>query len=756
MAMANETTKLERAAHAMAWLGGIFIALTPFVWKWSIQIGSDPFPVRVAEGNPLVELIVAGLLVAVGGTFGGFWGEKRRVGCPVALGLLGWGGCGLVGWLAQPAYWLGMALFAGVAAVSGVAALGAVWNRWRTRTRAPGVERGPWNGVLCGLVLVLAVASDCIMLEQARGGVSGVWGFVLARALTQVVLVSVMWFGLMQFGHWSPPGTRWLGGVAVGIAMVALGAEIGIRMLWGKGLVLVFGDLTVGGKFDLPHVLEGAGIRISPPVCLAAAGVVLLVGGVVFGSALLSRRMGLRLRPASLVWVAVGAWLLLLAEQGSEAFWNGRVGRWWQRRSCMIHLCPGIAAPRLASYTVVFREPPQPKSLTVTRRPDVYLFIVETLRGDGARPEVMPFVCKWRDSECQPIRETRSASNATHLSWFAMLSGRPSVFWEKDRQARRPAPLLDALHGGGYRTEVRSTASFNYAEMDTTNFGHGEATDVLLSLTSASVKWPAGISERDEHLFGLWREAVVERPAGGTFRLEAIESPHYPYNWAADFTPPFADFAKSDWFPLHPSAQDIERVRHRYWNSLAWVDRLLEKYITFLKEQGRYDDAMIIVTGDHGEELQEHGVWFHTSGLTIEETVVPVIVKWPKLLGRGEPLAMASHLDIMPSILDALGCPQSEWSGLAGRSLRQGGEPTVLVMSHYGSQNGEGMLWRRNGYEAAFGWDKIWVPRQPEHLWLARITGPHGDLDFDTPAAATAALREYFPDAIERWFRKFE
>jgi len=754
--MENGTAKRWSAAHGMAWLGGVFIALTPFVRGWPVHLGSNAIAERVSDGNPLVGLIVGGLLVAAGGIFGGYWWEKRRVGWRGALGLLGWGVAGLAGWLAQPAYWLGLVLGVELAGGAVVAALQAVWNGWRTKSRVLREAPVPWNGVLCGLVLVLAVASDCIMLEQVKGGSSTVLGFVLARTLTQVVLMAVVWFGLMQFERWSPRGTRWLGGLAVGIAMVALSAEIGIRMLWGKGLILAFGDLTVGGKFDLKQALEGGGIRISLPVCLVIAGILLLVWGVVFGSALLSRRLGLRLRPGSLVLVALGAWLLLLAEQGSEAFWNGPMGRWWQRRSCLIHLCPGVSAPKLASYVVRFREPPRPAALTVTRRPDVFLFIVETLRGDSVRPEVMPFVCGWRDSECQPIRETRSASNATHLSWFAMLSGRPPVFWENDRQAQRPAPLLEALHAAGYRTEVRSTASFKYQEMDTTNFGHGEATDVLLSLASESVKWPADISERDEHLLELWREAVLARPAGGAFRLEAVESPHYPYNWAADFTPPFADFAKSDWFPMHPGRRDIEQVRHRYWNSLAWVDKLLEKHITFLKEQGRYDDAMIIVTGDHGEELQEHGVWFHTSGLTIEETVVPVIVKWPKELGRGEPLAMASHLDIMPSILDALGCPQAEWSGLAGRSLREGGEPTVLVTSNYGSQNGEGMLWRRNGYEAAFAWDNIWVPRQPDHIWLARITGPHGDLEFKTPAAATAALHEYFPDAIGRWFSKFE
>lgn len=751
--MENKTAKWGRAAHVLAWFGGVLITLTPFVRAWSLTLGSITVPVRMWPGNFIVELLAVGLLVALGGACGGYWGEKRHGGLPGGLFLIVWGLAGWLGWLAQPAYWLGAVTLLGVA---GVAALRAGRMGRLAHAGVAAKAAGSWNGVLCGLLLLLAVGSDWILLEQVKGGTPAVLGFMLARGLTQVVLVALAWFGLQQFVRWSPVGTRWLGGLALGLALVSLCAEIGMRKLWGKGLVLFFGELTVGGKFDLLRVLQGGGIRVSSTGCLAVAAGVLLVCGVVLGSARLSRRLGLRLRPGNLLLVALAAWLMLLVEQAAEARWNGRVGRWWQRRSCMIHLCPGELAPGLASYSVQFRDPQRPSALAVTRRPDVYWFIVETLRDDGVQPRIMPFLSDWRDRECQPVRETRSAANATHLSWFAMLSGKPSVFWEKDRQAQRPAPLLEALHDAGYRNEVRSSAIFNYAEMDTTNFGHGEASEVLLSLTAQSREWPDGISERDMHVLDLWRDAVLARPAGGTLRLEAIESPHYPYNWAADFTPPFADFAKSSWFPLHPSPQDIAQVKHRYWNSLAWVDGLLRQYIGFLQAQGRYDDAMIIVTGDHGEEFQEHGVWFHTSGLTIEETAVPVLVKWPKAMGRGEPVAQASHLDLMPSILDALGCPQAQWGGLAGRSLRQGGEPSILIMTHYASQNGEGMLWRRKGYEAAFAWEKIWEPRQPEHLWLERITGPQGNLRLSTPAAATAALQELFPDAIGRWFTKFD
>jgi hypothetical protein len=66
------------------------------------------------------------------------------------------------------------------------------------------------------------------------------------------------------------------------------------------------------------------------------------------------------------------------------------------------------------------------------------------------------------------------------------------------------------------------------------------------------------------------------------------------------------------------------------------------------------------------------------------------------------------------------------------------------------------MHWRRNGYEAAFAWKKIWVPGMPKSIWLERLTGPQGALRFDSPTAAEAALRQHFPDAFERWFTRFE
>ena len=81
----------------------------------------------------------------------------------------------------------------------------------------------------------------------------------------------------------------------------------------------------------------------------------------------------------------------------------------------------------------------------------------------------------------------------------------------------------------------------------------------------------------------------------------AVESPHSPFYWPAGFNPPHPGYFTSKVFPFKPSARNVRLIRNRYENSVAFVDSLIRDYVGFLKQQGRYEDAMIIVTGDHGE-----------------------------------------------------------------------------------------------------------------------------------------------------------
>jgi arylsulfatase len=101
-----------------------------------------------------------------------------------------------------------------------------------------------------------------------------------------------------------------------------------------------------------------------------------------------------------------------------------------------------------------------------------------------------------------------------------------------------------------------------------------------------------------------------------------------------------------------------------------------------LKAAGRYDDTLILVTADHGEELLDHGGYHHGYALWEELAHVPLVVKYPK--GR-RPAALGARVDqltqsvdVLPSLLALSGLPAD--ASLPGKpSLTGSFQPFALV-----------------------------------------------------------------------------
>jgi arylsulfatase A-like enzyme len=93
------------------------------------------------------------------------------------------------------------------------------------------------------------------------------------------------------------------------------------------------------------------------------------------------------------------------------------------------------------------------------------------------------------------------------------------------------------------------------------------------------------------------------------------------------------------------------------------VDHLLQH----MRDIGRYDDTLIIIVSDHGEEFNEHGLMRHGSTLYEPQVSVPLLVKFPSSVN--DPPVVSSnfqHVDVFPSILDLLQIePPAELQGSA-------------------------------------------------------------------------------------------
>jgi arylsulfatase A-like enzyme len=106
-----------------------------------------------------------------------------------------------------------------------------------------------------------------------------------------------------------------------------------------------------------------------------------------------------------------------------------------------------------------------------------------------------------------------------------------------------------------------------------------------------------------------------------------------------------------------------------YDSEIAFTDEYIGKVFDELKRLQLYDNTIVIVTADHGEEFMERGSIGHTITVYEELIHVPLIVKLPGC----KPRTIEKHvglIDVMPTVLSVLGLDVPQ--GLDGRVLDLG------------------------------------------------------------------------------------
>jgi arylsulfatase A-like enzyme len=107
-----------------------------------------------------------------------------------------------------------------------------------------------------------------------------------------------------------------------------------------------------------------------------------------------------------------------------------------------------------------------------------------------------------------------------------------------------------------------------------------------------------------------------------------------------------------------PSPELARRLSQVYDGEVRYFDEHLGRLIDGLRARGLYDDTIIVLVADHGEEFHEHGGWWHGTTLYDEQTHVPLIIKPARGGAHGVVVdTMTRNLDVAPTILAAVGAP---------------------------------------------------------------------------------------------------
>lgn len=166
-------------------------------------------------------------------------------------------------------------------------------------------------------------------------------------------------------------------------------------------------------------------------------------------------------------------------------------------------------------------------------------------------------------------------------------------------------------------------------------------------LTRLAIEWLHRNRERD---FFLWLHYY---------------DPHDPYSPPARYQPPTeppsglgrqfsrAQDIRSGNFV--PSSAQRAWSRELYEGEVRYVDENVGKLIGALRELALYEDALIILVSDHGEEFWEHGGYEHGHTLYSEVIRVPWLVKLPGAARKGPIAETVSTGSVTPLVLDLCG-----------------------------------------------------------------------------------------------------
>ncbi len=119
-----------------------------------------------------------------------------------------------------------------------------------------------------------------------------------------------------------------------------------------------------------------------------------------------------------------------------------------------------------------------------------------------------------------------------------------------------------------------------------------------------------------------------------------------------------------------PGVTDIKFPCMQYDAEIAYCDACLQHVFQMLQTTGLDKDTAIIITSDHGEELDEHDLWFDHHGVYDTNLRVPLIIYHQDLPSGLRVDAWARHQDLAPTILDLLGLGEiAAEVGMEGTSL---------------------------------------------------------------------------------------
>jgi arylsulfatase A-like enzyme len=202
--------------------------------------------------------------------------------------------------------------------------------------------------------------------------------------------------------------------------------------------------------------------------------------------------------------------------------------------------------------------------------------------------------------------------------------------------------LAERLKTAGY-----VTAGVSPNPWITKQFGYTQGFDQFYFID----REPANkIAESGREIIEAWEKKKVSDPF---FLYLHFLDPHDPYTPPGEYATKFAGPLQRSPFTYSKDMQDKINL---YDGEIAFLDQELGKFFDYLRSKKLYDDLVIVIVSDHGEQFMEHGDERHGYKLYNEEVHIPLLLKTGRAIDRGRVInETVSTVDILPTLLARTG-----------------------------------------------------------------------------------------------------
>jgi len=308
---------------------------------------------------------------------------------------------------------------------------------------------------------------------------------------------------------------------------------------------------------------------------------------------------------------------------------------------------------------------------------NIVFIILDDWRADAMTAKITPNIYQFSKTAWN-FTDHYSGGNCTGPGIFSLFYSMPHTYWTAMLQQKRPPVFIRELMDQSYQMGIFRSASLHYPAFDKT---------VFLSVKPLRINTPGKYAyQRDKKITEYFENFLKHlNPNKPFFSFVFYDTSHNYCEKPNAYPHPFKPTLKvCDRIML---SKDTDRTPffNVYKNAAHFDDALTGQVLNALKQGGFLKNTIVIITADHGEQLNDNhqDLWGHASDYSHWQLQVPFIVYLP-----GQPPKtmnyFTSHYDVAPFLMKHfLNCSNNSQDYSVGAPLLKSGDRNYLLAASY-------------------------------------------------------------------------